>query len=68
MTCEIEKFVWYMREVRKTSDNTVVSYERDLRKMSQFFVEQGMDQVGQVTVTMLNAYILFQERQGRKFP
>ncbi len=66
MTCEIQKFVWYMKEVRKTSDNTVVSYERDLRKMSQFFVEQGMDQVGQVTVTMLNAYILFQERQGRK--
>lgn len=66
MTYEIQKFVQYMREVRKTSDNTVVSYERDLKKMNQFFVEQGMDQVNQVTLTMLNAYILFQEKQGRK--
>ena len=66
MICEIQKFVQYMREIRKTSDNTVVSYERDLRKMNQFFQEQGIEQVNQITATGLNSYILFQERQGRK--
>ena len=66
MTCEIQKFVQYMREIRKTSDNTVVSYERDLRKMNQFFQEQGIEQVSQITATGLNSYILFQEKMGRK--
>ena len=55
-----------MREVRKTSENTVVSYERDLRNMEQFFEGQGVSGAAQVTVTLLNSYILFQERQGRK--
>ena len=66
MTCEIQKFVQYMEEVRKTSYNTVVSYERDLKKMNQYFMEQGIEEVNQITGIMLNSYILFQEKQGRK--
>ncbi|EOS46016.1 tyrosine recombinase XerD [Lachnospiraceae bacterium A2] len=66
MICEIQGFVQYMREVRRTSENTAVSYERDLRNMEQFFQGQGISEAGQVTTTLLNSYILFQERQGRK--
>ncbi len=66
MICEIQGFVQYMREVRRTSENTAVSYERDLRNMEQFFQGQGISEAGQVTATLLNSYILFQERQGRK--
>lgn len=66
MTEIIQKFVFYMKEVRKTSENTTVSYERDLKKMNQYFGEQGICKVEQVTATGLNSYILFLERQGRK--
>lgn len=66
MTEMIQKFVYYMKEVRKTSENTTVSYERDLRKMSQYFAEQGIERVEQVTATALNSYILFLEHEGKK--
>lgn len=66
MTEEIQKFIQYMKEVKKTSDNTAISYERDLKKMNQYFMEQGVEHVRQITATGLNSYILFQEKQGRK--
>lgn len=66
MTEMIQKFVLYMKEVRKTSENTRVSYERDLKKMNKYFAEQGIEQVGQVTATGLNSYVLFLEHEGKK--
>lgn len=65
MTKEIQDFIHYMREAKKVSDNTAICYERDLRKMERYFLEQGIEQVGQVTATGLNSYILYQEKQGR---
>lgn len=66
MTDEIQKFIRYMKEVRRTSENTAVSYERDLKKLSQYFADHGIQNVEQVTYTGLNSYILFLEKQGRK--
>jgi len=66
MTDEIQKFIRYMKEVRRTSENTAVSYERDLKKLSQYFADHGIQNVEQVTHTGLNSYILFLEKQGRK--
>ena len=59
MTEEILGFIQYMKEVRKTSENTSVSYERDLRKMNQYFADQGIEKADQITITGLNSYILF---------
>lgn len=66
MTEMIQKFVLYMKETRRTSENTIVSYERDLKKMSRYFAGEGIVRVEQVTDTGLNAYVLFLEREGRK--
>ncbi len=66
MTEEILGFIQYMKEIRKTSENTTVSYERDLRKMNQYFADQGIKKADQITATGLNSYILFLEKQGRK--
>ncbi len=66
MTELIQKFVLYMKEVRKTSENTILSYERDLKKMNQYLAGQGIQRERQVTATSLNSYILFLEGQGRK--
>lgn len=66
MTEMIQNFILYMKEVRKASENTISSYERDLKKMNQYLGEQGICKVEQVTATGLNAYILSLEHQNRK--
>ena len=48
------------------SDNTAVSYERDLKKLWSYLEEQGITQVTEITATSLNSYILFLEREGKK--
>lgn len=34
----IENFIAYMREAKKASQNTEISYERDLKKLPDIFV------------------------------
>ena len=65
MTEMIQKFVYYMKEVRKTSENTTVSYERDLRKMSQYFEEQGIDTEEADAENILEASEVFEIGDGR---
>lgn len=66
MTQEIEKFILYMHREKHTSENTEVSYERDLKKMCQFLQGQGIEDMIQVNATVLNSYILYLEKIGRK--
>lgn len=66
MNQDIQNFIQYLHLVKQTSENTEVSYARDLRKMSQFLESQGIIAVGEVTATSLNSYILFLEKEGMK--
>lgn len=60
----IQKFIKYLHKIKKTSGNTEVSYERDLKKIQKYLMqEQRIDQWGQVTGTNLNSYILYLERE-----
>lgn len=65
MVAEIDRFIIYLREVKKTSKNTEVSYQRDLMKLAAFLEEQGIQSVDKVTKTSLNSYILYLEKEGR---
>lgn len=64
MQIDIQKFITYLIEVKNASDSTVTSYERDLRKLDVFLSEHGVEQIGQITATNLNSYILYLEKQG----
>ena len=66
MTQDIQKFILYMHTEKHTSENTEVSYKRDLEKMEQFLSKQGIDTIETVTVTALNSYVLYLEKIGRK--
>lgn len=66
MTQDIQNFIQYLHEEKQISANTEVSYARDLRKMNQYLLAQGISGVKEVTATVLNAYILFLEKEGRK--
>lgn len=65
MVVEINHFIIYLREIKKTSKNTEVSYQRDLMQLASFLGQQGIREVGKVTKTSLNSYILYLEKAGR---
>lgn len=61
MEAEITSFMAYLEEVKKTSENTRISYQRDLRKFAAFLGGQGITEARDATVTHLNGYLLFLE-------
>lgn len=65
MNGEIEQFIEYLKNVRQMSQNTLMSYRRDLMQMSQYLKERGITEPGKVTKTSLNSYILFLEKEGK---
>lgn len=65
MVAEISEFAEYLRDVKKSSKNTEVSYQRDLMQMAAYLEGQGITEVGKVTKTSLNSYILYLEKEGK---
>lgn len=65
MEQEIMEFVIYLRDIKKTSKNTELSYQRDLFKMMHFMEEQNIALVDRITATNLNSYISDLEKQGK---
>ena len=55
----IDAFVVYLHDVKKTSRNTEMSYQRDLNKMSKFLEENGIKRITQVSEESLNSYISY---------
>ena len=64
MDSYIELYIQYLQIVKKTSDNTVASYKRDLTKLILFLREHNIDDFKMVTFTDLNSYILHLEKEG----
>ncbi|WP_099468488.1 site-specific tyrosine recombinase XerD [Konateibacter massiliensis] len=64
MEQDIAAFIGYLHDVKKTTGNTELSYQRDLRKMEAYFKQQNIEDISKVTFTNLNSYILYLERKG----
>ena len=64
MGFELPLFIDYLKETKNASQSTVSSYQRDLKKMENYFEEQGIADVESVTSTSLNSYVLYLEKQG----
>lgn len=65
MENSVEDFLIYVKESKKMSENTVVSYRRDLKGMLSYFEKQGIESLEKVTSTNINSYILFLEKNGK---
>ena len=52
-----------MQSVKKSSKNTILSYQRDLKKFAQYLKENGIDDIRKVNYTVMNAYMLMMERE-----
>ena len=59
----IQEYIQYLHNVKKTSRNTELSYERDLKKAEGYFKEQKISELSEVTSTNLNSYMLYLERE-----
>lgn len=57
-------FRTYLIQDKHASKSTVMSYERDLRKMFTFLETKGVERISDITSTNLNSYILYLEREG----
>ncbi|MBS7340945.1 MAG: site-specific tyrosine recombinase XerD [Suilimivivens sp.] len=62
MENEINAFMLYLHNIKKTSENTEMSYRRDLVKVMNYMQEQGIEDVRKITATNLNSYILYLEK------
>ncbi len=61
MEREINNFISYLHNIKKTSNNTELSYRRDLGKMCQYLEEKGITKVTDITEEVLNSYIVYLE-------
>ena len=64
MESTISNFTTYLTQVKKASNSTIVSYQRDLKKLFLFLNSKGIEDLNDVTPTSLNSYVLFLEREG----
>ncbi len=64
MEKELDEFITYLRDVKKTSHNTELSYKRDIAKLESFLYTQGVDELSKVSATTLQNYILLMEKGG----
>ena len=63
----IQEYISYLHDVRKTSYNTEVSYQRDLNKAAVYLASQNVGDLTEVTPKNLNAYLMYLE-QSRMSP
>ena len=54
---QIEAFINYLHNVKKTSKNTELSYRRDLKKVAVYLSSKGIDDPSKVTLDILKDYL-----------
>lgn len=66
MKQEIELFIAYLQNEKKTSENTRLSYQRDLKKLAGFLEQEAVTRVDAVEEKQLEAYLRTLKEQGFK--
>lgn len=61
MQKEIDSFILYLHNVKKTSTNTELSYKRDLGKVAVYMAGNGIEDVHAITPEKLSGYIQYME-------
>lgn len=61
MEKQIESFISYLHNIKKTSNNTEMSYRRDLQKVAHFMQQRGKTAVKDITEDDLKDYVVYLE-------
>ena len=64
MEKHINSFISYLHNVKKTSNNTEMSYRRDLNKLNKYLEVRNIQEIQKVTREDLCAYILYLEENN----
>ena len=64
MELEIREFIEYLHNTKKTSQNTEVSYQRDLNKMSAYLETKGITAAADVREFDLLGYMDYMEKEN----
>lgn len=64
MEWEIQKFIQYLHLVKKTTYNTEVSYERDMKKFAMYLKEHDISDFAIVTSEELTEYVKYLTDEG----
>lgn len=62
----VDSFIEYLHNIKKTSENTTMSYRRDLYKWVSYMAEQGVHAPEDVTEEQLKDYVVYLEAQQFK--
>ena len=62
MDIEIREFITYLHNRKRTSHNTEVSYQRDLKKMAVYFADRGIYDIRDVGELELEGYLSYMGR------
>ena len=60
----IDDFMTYLHNVKKMSENTELSYRRDLKKVADYLNGMNVTDIKKVTGTNLTSYILYLEKNN----
>lgn len=64
MELEIPLFLDYLKNTKNASRSTVISYERDLKKLEAYLNEKGVESLADITPRNLTAYLAYLEKKG----
>ena len=64
MEREIREFIAFLHNTKRTSYNTEVSYQRDLKKVSAFLKERGIEDFSGATSNDLKEYMRYMENEN----
>lgn len=71
MDIEIREFITYLHNRKRTSHNTEVSYQRDLKKMAVYFADRGIydiRDVGELELEAISAIWREDSSLPQRFP
>ncbi len=62
---KIESFIQYLHEEKSATENTEVSYRRDLRKLNEYLKANQITEIAEVTEEDLKNYVREMEEEGK---
>ncbi|MCT4612921.1 MAG: tyrosine recombinase [Clostridia bacterium] len=65
MEISIEEFLEYIRNRGKFSENTIMSYSRDLKFFKNYLREQNINKVENITTTVLSSYLIYMKNNDK---
>ena len=61
----VTAFIQYLREEKKLSQNTLMSYQRDIEQYIGFLLEKNVKNIQQSSKATISTYMTWQNNQGR---